>query len=406
MEKKEILIMLFINFIKENFDDRFQEFLKKNRKNYDKKYHTNYVSIKEFESNINVQFEIILKLIENQSYRFQSLYPVVIETEKSSIKKQRLICIPTVRDRLVQMMLIDYISIHLKHEFFILKSNDFSVSGVGIFKARQKARDLRNTKPFVLKTDISAFFDNLVRATLLKDIQQNMPTDILYLFQSIILCDPSIPYEYTKERKDLIRSKIGKGVRQGMPLSPLLASFYLNDFDNWLIKKKYKHVRYADDLIFFLDSELECNEVFEQVIQELKSLGLTLPEIDEKSKTQIIAERETVNFLGLDLQYVNEKYDWYIPPHVIKNVKDNLNYLTNINSNMNMKLNFPRTITRMEQIIAGYQHCFSDADSKNLDDFNKKLQIEKDIAISLLFQNLGLDIKKIHPQYRKFLLGH
>ena len=397
--------MLFKDFVKNNFNDSFDDFVKKNKKNYDKKYHTNYVSIKDFESNIDVQLDIILKSIENQNYNFQKLYPVVIETENNSIKKQRLICIPTVKDRLMQMMLINYISTHLKHELLILKSNDFSVSGVVIFKARQKAKDLRKTKPFVLKTDISSFFDNLVRATLLKDIKENMPSDILYLFQSIILCDPSIPHEYNRERKELIRSKIGKGVRQGMPLSPLLASFYLNDFDNWLIKKKYKHVRYADDLIFFLDSELECNEVFEQVSQELKNLGLALPEIDKKSKTQIIAERETVNFLGLDLQYVNESYDWYIPPHVIKNVKDNLKYLTNINSNIKMKLNFPRTITRIEQIIAGYQHCYGDADSKNLNDFNKKLQAEKDIAISLLFQNLGLDIKKIHPQYMNFLLG-
>ena len=43
---------------------------------------------------------------------------------------------------------------------------------------------------------------------------------------------------------------------------------------------------------------------------------------------------------------------------------------------------------------------------KNLKDFDNKLKIEKDIAISLLFQNLGLDIKRIHPQYMKFLLGH
>ncbi len=40
------------------------------------------------------------------------------------------------------------------------------------------------------------------------------------------------------------------------------------------------------------------------------------------------------------------------------------------------------------------------------EDFDNKLKIEKDIAISLLFQNLGLDIKRIHPQYMKFLLGH
>ena len=34
-----------------------------------------------------------------------------------------------------------------------------------------------------------------------------------------------------------------------------------------------------------------------------------------------------------------------------------------------------------------------------------RLQIEKENAISLLFQGLGIDIKTIHPQYMKFLLS-
>ncbi|VCW45787.1 hypothetical protein BANRA_03745 [Acinetobacter baumannii] len=42
-----------------------------------------------------------------------------------------------------------------------------------------------------------------------------------------------------------------------------------------------------------------------------------------------------------------------------------------------MKLNFSKTISRMEQIISGYQHCYSDADSLNLKDFNKILILEK-----------------------------
>lgn len=47
--------MLFKDFIQENFDEKFKIFKQKNIKNYDKKYHTNYVSIKEFENNLNVQ---------------------------------------------------------------------------------------------------------------------------------------------------------------------------------------------------------------------------------------------------------------------------------------------------------------------------------------------------------------
>ncbi|EXG36866.1 reverse transcriptase family protein, partial [Acinetobacter baumannii 24860_7] len=155
--------MLFYDFLKEGFDFYFQEFKKKNINNYDKKYHTNYISIKEFEKDIKVNSENIFNSIKNNNYKFQSLYPIVIENKKELNKKPRLICIPTVRDRLIQMILIYYISIHLKNELAVLKSQDFSVSGVGILKARQKAKDLRNTKPYVLKTDISSFFDNIDR---------------------------------------------------------------------------------------------------------------------------------------------------------------------------------------------------------------------------------------------------
>ena len=53
--------MFFKDFIKENFDEKFKIFKQKNIKNYDKKYHTNYVSIKEFENNLNVQLESLIK---------------------------------------------------------------------------------------------------------------------------------------------------------------------------------------------------------------------------------------------------------------------------------------------------------------------------------------------------------
>ncbi|EPG2663311.1 reverse transcriptase domain-containing protein, partial [Acinetobacter baumannii] len=51
--------MLFYDFLKEGFDFYFQEFKKKNINNYDKKYHTNYISIKEFEKDIKVNSENI-----------------------------------------------------------------------------------------------------------------------------------------------------------------------------------------------------------------------------------------------------------------------------------------------------------------------------------------------------------
>lgn len=305
----------------------------------------------------------------------------------------------------MQMVLINYISTHLKDELTMFKSSDFSVEGLGIIQARQKAKDLRSTKSFVLKTDISSFFDNLDRNQLIKDFKETLPLDIFYLFESVVKCDPFIPFDYTNEKKKLITSKLGKGVRQGMPLSPLIASFYLSEFDEWLKKKKYKHVRYADDLIFFLDSKEQCNYVFLEVEQQLKNIQLSLPQIEEATKTQIISPYKPVTFLGLDLRYENERYNWYIPTHIISNVEESLIELTSISKNIQKNLTFPKTVSRMEQIVIGYAHCYKDAESKNLKDFRNRLYDTQNKAIDLLFTNLGIDISKIQPFHRSYLVG-
>ncbi len=45
---------------------------------------------------------------------------------------------------------------------------------------------------------------------------------------------------------------MGVGVRQGMPLSPILANLVLSEFDGKIEKSGLKMVRYADDIAIFL----------------------------------------------------------------------------------------------------------------------------------------------------------
>ncbi|MCK4090641.1 reverse transcriptase [Acinetobacter radioresistens] len=397
--------MLFQDYFSDNFELIFKLFKQKNHATYESKYHNNYLSLKGFEQDLKSRKMNLISAIKSKTFRFSPLYPVVIYDKKKPEKKPRLICIPTIQDRLVQMILIKYLGEHHKHDLAMFKSTDFSVEGVGIIQARQKAKDLRSSKDFVLKTDISSFFDNLDRNQLINDFRETLPIDIFYLFESIVKCDPIIPSDYSKNRKELIHSKLGKGVRQGMPLSPLIASFYLSEFDEWLKRKKYKHVRYADDLIFFLDSEQQCNFVFLEIEKQLKNIQLSLPKIEETSKTQIIAPYQSVIFLGLDLSYVNQQYNWYIPSHIATNVEDSLMVLTSISKNIQKNLNFSKTINRMEQIVLGYAHCYKDAESKNLKDFRNKLYETQSKAIDILFKNLGIDISKLQPAHKNYLIG-
>lgn len=397
--------MLFQDYLKDNFDLYFKQFKIKNRAAYESKYHPNYLSIKGFEQDIKFRKESIISSIKSQTFRFSKLYPVVVFNKKNPEKQPRLICIPTIQDRLVQMILIKYLAEYRKDDLAMFKSRDFAVEGLGIIEARKEALKLRNTEKFVLKTDISSFFDNLDRQRLKKDFKETLPEDLLYLFDSAIYCDCFIPNDYNEKSRAFILSKQGKGVRQGMPLSPLIASFYLSQFDEWLYTNKLKHVRYADDLIFFLDTEDESKKVFRQVEAKLNEIELSLPKLEDNTKTQIIRPFEEVSFLGLNIRYENEIYNWYIPSEVIKNVEESLYNLTSVSKNIQKKLTLVKTITRMNQIVIGYEHCFKDAESKNLNDFKRRLYEAQTASLNTLFKNIGLDISAVSKDHWNYLIG-
>lgn len=397
--------MLFQDYLKDNFDLYFKQFKIKNRVAYESKYHPNYLSIKGFEQDIKFRKESIISSIKSKTFRFSKLYPVVVFNKKNPEKQPRLICIPTIQDRLVQMILIKYLAECRKDDLAMLKSRDFAVEGLGIIEARKEALKLRNTEKFVLKTDISSFFDNLDRQRLKKDFKETLPEDLLYLFDSAIYCDCFIPNDYNAKSRAFILSKQGKGVRQGMPLSPLIASFYLSQFDEWLYTNKLKHVRYADDLIFFLDTEEESKKVFRQVEVKLNEIDLSLPKLEDNTKTQIVRPLEEVSFLGLNIRYENEIYNWYIPPEVIKNVEESLYNLTNVSKNIQKKLTLVKTISRMNQIVIGYEHCFKDAESKNLNDFKRRLHEAQAASLNTLFKNIGLDISTVSKAHWDYLIG-
>lgn len=374
------------------------------KEKFNHKYHNSYTTIKAFEENLNDEQKLIQNYLESDTYRFSPLFPFFLPKENSN--SYRMICVPSIRDRLVQKMLMDYLKKYYGGSLEALKIADFSIEGAGAKAARDRALEYRKNKKFILKTDISSFFDNLDRERLLDQLMEKVNAPSLKeLFKSLINCDPVLPSDYDFSDKAFIKSKMNKGVRQGMPLSPLLASFYLSNFDAFLKTKGIVYVRYADDLIFFLDSLSECIEVYEMVKLKLLEIGLSLPPLDQKGKSQIIAEYKTATFLGLELRYENEQYNWYIPHYTIQKVCERLSKLTNIKTNIHKKMDFQQTLRRMNQITTGYLYCFKDAESKNIEHFKKQLDIEKSKAISKVLIDIGIDIKKLPLNYRNYLVG-
>src|SRR5581483_4301662 len=88
------------------------------------------------------------------------------------------------------------------------------------------------------------------------------------------------------------------GVPQGSPLSPILANFYLHEFDVRLRRARIHLVRYADDFLVLARSPFELDEQRETVEIALRDLQLSL----SPEKTRTTTFDGFFRFLGAEIQ--------------------------------------------------------------------------------------------------------
>jgi RNA-directed DNA polymerase len=208
------------------------------------------VSARQFGAKLDANLDHIVHQLREGRYGFSKLHVVFIPKPKSDT--ERVICIPTVRDRLVQRAIGEYLT--SRSVFPIENSSSFGfIKGLGPKSAIERALELREKYDWCLKTDIKSFFDQISRPILKAKVAQALKGNSLQpLIFDVIDCEVKLK---TQEKDKLQRRGIiyGLGIRQGMPLSPLLANLALAEFDAHVEGRNIKMVRYADD--WFYSSE-------------------------------------------------------------------------------------------------------------------------------------------------------
>ena len=123
-------------------------------------------------------------------------------------------------------------------------------------------RKLEEGFPYVVITDISAFYDNIDVATLISDLRQiGVPQALI---DQIGRC---------LNRWGLIQ---GRGIPQGQGASDILAKLYLNSVDKNLRALGYQHYRYVDDFRIFCRDKAHARKAIMELTQLLRQRGLTL----------------------------------------------------------------------------------------------------------------------------------
>ncbi|TXN83004.1 reverse transcriptase domain-containing protein [Methylobacterium sp. WL8] len=340
-------------------------------------------------------------------YSFQALRPVAIEKSNGS---KRIICIATVRDRVVQRLLANHLNSQA-HELGIMNdlSYGFVKSGPGRLRGVQAAREAaiagRQVSQWAYKTDIVSFFDRIKRDRLIDlTVRTLRAPSFRRILSGVISCE--IDESDAAIKRLIVSSGIirGEGLRQGMPLSPLLSNVALSLFDYRIAQRGYKMIRYADDLIVLSDSYEQCVEIDAYVRTLLSDIGHSIPQIGIGSKTQIAEPGQPIDFLGLALARSSSgSYELLLTVEQIEKVARIIGDYRDVERLLREGLTFPRLGNKLDNMIGGYLAAYSTA--QNIDTLDALMKERKRFVIrGILSKIFGEDsVRKLTKQSLMFM---
>jgi RNA-directed DNA polymerase len=361
------------------------------------------ITAQSFAANLDTNLNNLSRRLRLGAYGPAPLKSVFIPKENST--KERMICIPCVADRLVQRAIVRYLVANQKLPIYNSSSFGF-IEGLGTAAAIRRAVELRSEYDWCLKADIETFFDSIQRPYLKSRVSQALGRHSLVpIISRIIDCDIKL----NANNKEKVRKqgiKMGVGLRQGMPLSPILANLVLSRFDLEIQRKKIQMVRYADDLLLYFSTKEAAHAGYELLKTTLRKIDLSIPEIAEGSKTNIFAPRDPVDFLGRQIVFIGSegKYVARVSDKQIAKIKQQIRDDYAFKKRSEIGSTLQETVVDLWQSVSAYLGVYKDANNFPL--FNEELRGIARSTISQMFIDIfGETALSRLTSYQKNFLG-
>jgi group II intron reverse transcriptase/maturase len=232
-------------------------------------------SIEDFESNLKGNLYALWNRMSSGSYF--SLPVKRVEIPKPD-GRMRPLGVPTVRDRIAQMVVKQRMEPELER---IFHANSYGYRpGKSAHDALGRTRRRCWDYDWVLELDIKGFFDNIDHELLMKAVEKHVKERWCRLYISRWL-------RTAVQLPDGTEICSAKGTPQGGVISPLLANLFLHyAFDKWM-DRNYPSVpfeRYADDGVCHCKTEAEAVEIRNAMVDRFLEVGLEL----HPAKTKIV----------------------------------------------------------------------------------------------------------------------
>ena len=319
----------------------------------------------------------------------------------------RIICVPTIEDRLIQFSILFKIRDILKNRglFNNISYGLVAHSNRTVQDARVRATALRESGQWVYKTDIQKFFDKIPRDRLETEIRRMVPHstlhNVLVAFSKVEIGDG-----FALDWEKIIKGagiETGMGVRQGMPLSPYFAGITLEKLDRLLETKGLPVIRYVDDIIGFFNSEKECEDFDAFLRDELGKLSLDLGVIgDPQSKTQIYEPDKPADFVGMEMSFNGEgKCQLLVSEKTLQRLETRFAEMIELENLLQRKITLPYLGARLESMVKGYIAAYHGA--TNMTELKARVRAASAPVVGAVLENIFGPSKQFNRKERVFL---
>ncbi|MFE8704241.1 group II intron reverse transcriptase/maturase [Cytobacillus sp. FJAT-54145] len=308
------------------------------------------MTVDELEGYLIMNKDKIIQHIRQRKYQPKPVLRVEIPKPNGGI---RLLGIPTVTDRVIQQAIAQVLT-----PIFDKKFSEYSFG----FRPRRYAEMailqalefMNDGYDWIVDIDLERFFDTVHHDRLMNLISRTVEDgDVISLIRKFLVSGVQIDDEY---KETVI------GTPQGGNLSPLLSNIMLNELDQELENRGLHFVRYADDCIILVKSEMSAKRVMRSVSKFIEEkLGL----IVNAQKSRVTKPNDpSMKFLGFGFfkDFQNDIYKAKPHQKSVDNFKFNLKQLTRKNWSVDTKYQ----VERINQLIRGWVNYFKVGYMKSL----------------------------------------